>query len=274
MAVTVDPCERWRDQLDLRLVHMLQPLVRALYALHPTRLEGVERLPAGPVLLVGNHGLLGYETLFFFEQLYTATGRIPRGLADRWFFRVPGVRDLLVRVGGVYGAPRSAHEVLGRGEMLVCYPGGAREVFKHDPAHRYRLRWDKSQGFVRVALRAGVPVVPFAAAGVDDTFGILSRLRGSGRLLMGHDKYDLPLLMGLGPLPSPVPFWFRLGEPIWFDAPPSAADDPGVVAALHGQVWRRAQTQLDELVEAWRAAHRYEPEAYDLPSVHDVAVGV
>ena len=56
-------------------------------------------------------------------------------------------------------------------------------------------------------------------------FAIVSRLRGTGRALMGHEKYDLPLLLGLGPLPAPVPFWFRFGTPVVPAHPPEAADD-------------------------------------------------
>jgi 1-acyl-sn-glycerol-3-phosphate acyltransferase len=251
----LDPCLRWKDRLDLRFVRALQPGVRALQWLHPTRVEGLEHLPRGGALLVGNHGLLGYETLLFFERLYARTGRMPLGLADQWFFRVPILRDVLVRVGGMYGAPALAHAALHRGELVVCYPGGAREALKHDPRARYRLCWEQSQGFIRVALRAGVPVVPFAGAGVDDTFAILSRLRGSGRWLMGHEKYDLPLLLGLGPLPAPVPIWFRLGRPIEFAHPPAAAEDPALIAKLHARVCRASQTLLDELVDEWRRAH-------------------
>lgn len=92
-----------------------------------------------------------------------------------------------------------------------------------------------------------MPIVPFAAAGVDDTYQIVSRLRGTGRLLMGHDKYDLPLLVGVGPLPTPVPFWFRIGKPI---SPREALD----VDHLHQIAWTAAQELLDDTVRDWERA--------------------
>ncbi|EYF01967.1 putative acyltransferase [Chondromyces apiculatus DSM 436] len=225
--------------------------MKALHAVHTPRFEGLEHLPHGPALLVGNHGLLGYETVLFFDRLFEMTGRMPRGLADRWFFRVPGVRDALVRLGGMYGNVENALHALGRDHLVVCYPGGAREVLKRNPGDCYRLRWEKSLGFVKVALKAGVPIIPFAAAGVDDTYHILSRIEGSGRYLMGNDKYDLPLLWGRGPLPEAVPFWFRIGKPI--QATCKEGDEVGT-RALHREVWAQTQSLLDGLVGEWREA--------------------
>ncbi len=237
---------------------LVRPFVRALRRLHSPRFEGLSNLPAGPALLVGNHGVLGYETLLFFERIFEATGRLPRGLADRWFFRVAGLRDALVRLGGMYGNADNALDALRRGHLVVCYPGGAREVLKRSDADRYRLRWEKSVGFVKVALAARVPIVPFAAAGVDDTYRILAYLAGSGDYLMGDEKYDLPILWGRGPLPAPVPFWFRIGAPIHPSLDEDARNE-GVVRALHRTIWSRTQAMLDDLVAEWSATTTRSP---------------
>lgn len=232
---------------------MIRPFLHLLRQLHAPRLEGLSNLPPGPALLVGNHGLLGYETLLFFERILDATGRMPRGLADRCFFRIAGVRDVLVRLGGMYGNTENALDALRRGHLVVCYPGGAREALKRCDADRYRLRWERSVGFVKVAITAGVPIIPFAAAGVDDTFQILGRLPGTGRALLGDDKYDLPLFWGQpGLLPAPVPFWFRIGAPIVPSLDRDALSDEAAVRGVHRHVWTHAQTMLDDLVEEWR----------------------
>lgn len=218
--------------------------------MHPVRLDGIEHLPQGPALLVGNHGLLGYETLAFFDAVLERTGRLPLGLADRWFFRVPGLRDVLVRAGGMLGSADNARHALGKGHWVVAYPGGAREVLKRDNTAKYRLQWDKSRGFARLAVELGIPIVPFAAAGVDDTFDVVTTLRGTGRLLMDHAKYDLPLLWGRGPLPRAVPFWFRFGTPI---APAACVD------SLHANAWQSTQRLVDNLVEEWRNRNSMTP---------------
>lgn len=245
--------DRWEARPAPALLRAVRPFVRALSRLHPVRLEGVHHVPeAGPALLVGNHGMLGYESPFFFERVLSACGRMPIGLADRWFFRVPGLRDLLVRLGGTYGSAANGLRALRRGELVVCYPGGAREVFKTE-ADKYRCLWERSVGFVRLAIMTGVPIVPFAAAGVDDTYRVLTHLRGSGRLLMGDRTYDLPVVWGMGPLPRPVPFWFRFGEPII--PPRTKSTDRDAVLDTHAIVWRRTQAMVDALVSAWARDH-------------------
>jgi 1-acyl-sn-glycerol-3-phosphate acyltransferase len=246
--------DRWSARRDRRVTDTVGACVRVLRRYHPITLEGVENLPPGPCLLVGNHGLLGYESLFFFEALYRQTGRLPVGLADRWFFRVPLLRDVLVRIGGTYGHRLNARAHLLAGDLVVCYPGGAREAFKTDDRERYRLRWEQSVGFVRVAMECGVPLVPFAAAGVDDTFDIVGRYEGLGRRWMGHDKYDIPRLRGRAnlPIPRPAPFLFRVGEPLHLDGERTEQ----AVEQAHAAISARAQRLLDDTVTSWREATR------------------
>ena len=241
----------WDARVEPKLIQLARPIVRALARLHPLRLEGSEHLPRGPALLVGNHGV---RSPFFFERVLDASGRMPIGLADRWFFRVPGLRDVLVRMGGAYGCTRNALRALARGDLVVCYPGGAREVLKQE-RDKYRCLWRESLGFVRLAIAAGVPIVPFAAAGVDHTYRVLTHLKGTGHALMGHGKYDLPLVWGLGPLPRPVPFWFRLGTPVLPPQNDRSENDDAAVRELHTDVWTRTQRMVDELVEEWSDHH-------------------
>ncbi len=251
--------EPWTERIDPRVVAALRQLARVVAAVHPVRLDGVEHLPAGPALLVGNHGLLGYETLLFFDSVLSRTGRMPLGLADRWFFRVPGLRELLVRAGGMLGTAENARRALGRGDWVVAYPGGAREVLKRANRFKHRLLWAESRGFARLATELQIPIVPFAAAGVDDTYDILASIRGSGRLLMRHSKYDLPVLWGLGPFPRPVPFWFRFGSPIMpcaRDSIPSADNIVDDTSELHSRAWTSAQSLLDELTREWDDSRR------------------
>lgn len=247
-----EQAHRWRARHDPLITDAVRSCVKVLKRYHPITFEGADNLPSGPALLVGNHGLLGYEALFFFEEVLRRTGRMPVGLADRWFFRVPLLRDVLVRVGGTYGHRRNALSHLAAGDLVVVYPGGAREAFKTSERDLYRLRWEQSHGFVRLAIECGVPVVPFAAAGVDDTFDIVGRHEGLGQRWMGHDKYDVPRLKGVGglPLPRAVPFLFRVGLALELGRDRSER----AVREAHERVTSEAQRLLDDTVAAWRGA--------------------
>jgi 1-acyl-sn-glycerol-3-phosphate acyltransferase len=199
---------------------------------HRARLLGIEHLPrSGPVLLVGNHGVWGYETPAFFHLVHQATGRYPLGLAERGFFRIPLVRTVLPWLGGVEGTRDKALVALREGNLVVCYPGGAHETFKRSDG-RYTLRWERALGFVRLAAQAGVPILPFAGFGVDDTFLYPP---GEERLcvrLTEGDKYRMPLVVGLGPLPLPVRITFALGEPQ--EPPPADAPESRLRAFRDG----------------------------------------
>ena len=153
--------------------HLGFRLARALAGLHAqyhqATLEGVEHLPEGGALLVGNHGLFGLDTPPFFYLLHQKTGRVPVGLADRKLFGGTPIRQILARLGGVPGTKENARALLEQGQLVVCYPGGSRETFK-SPEQAYRLQWEQTVGFARLAAACNAPVVPFAAAGVDDTY--------------------------------------------------------------------------------------------------------
>ncbi len=207
---------------------------------HRGELEGLEHLPSGPALLVGNHGLLGMDTPVFFWLLEKATGRVPRGLADRLLFGNAVVRPWLERVGGVPGTRANAGRLLRQGELVVCYPGGSREVFKR-PHQHYQLQWENCIGFARVAIETGVPIVPFAGLGVDDTFANFGHVEAATRLL---GRYAPPLAMGLGPIPLPSRLRFVLGTPIF--PPPDESGAPRLKAAVERAV---------ELLIASRGAH-------------------
>lgn len=198
------------NPLDARdpLLRLARRAAEAATAYHRAELEGAEGLPSsGPMLFVGNHGLFGFETPVFFYLLHRATGRFPVGLADKNVFGVPPLRQVLARIGGVMGTRENARALLEDGQLVVCYPGGSREVFKAE-ADRYRLQWDRAIGFARLATELQIPVVPFAGLGVDDSYVHLGHAPLS-RWLLG--RYAAPMAVGLGPLPLPVQLTFRIG---------------------------------------------------------------
>ena len=107
--------------------------------------------------------------------------------------------------------------------------------------------------FIRVALRAQVPIVPIMAAGTDHAYRYLFRDRWIARRVAGGARYDFPVSLGLGVMPLPGKFTYHVGEPILPPGGPELEDDPDALAAFHQHVWQTAQGQLDAAVAQWRA---------------------
>ena len=229
---------------------------------HHTEVEGLERVPRGAALAVGNHngGIMSPDMFALMVAWWRHFGvdEPAYGLAHDMGFRVPGVRELLLRVGAVPARQESAIALLRRGCKVLVYPGGDIDAFR--PASRAgEIVFGARRGFVRAALRAQVPVVPIVSAGAHEAFHVLSdgsdlvRRLGLKRLTRIE---VLPLVLCLpwgvtvGPmpyLPMPVRIRIRVLAPIAWDLPAQAADDPEVVARCSDDVVGAMQAGLDAL---------------------------
>jgi hypothetical protein len=258
------------ESLDQRL----QPLKRLL---SPVSI-GTEHVPrSGPVLLAGNHTVYGLVDIPMLGlEIYEKTGRAVRGLADHNHFAVPVWRDLLRRIGAVRGTRELCGRLFEAGEAVLVFPGGGREVMKHKN-ERYRLIWKERIGFARLAIRYGVPIVPFASVGVEDMFEIVADaddiLRSPvGDLLRAlgiteqpwfrHGEVIPPLARGrgLGPLPRLERQYFLFGAPIETGRYAGRHEDREACLALRGEVQAAVEAQIGHLLEVREA----DPERYPI----------
>jgi len=126
-----------------------------------------EKIPAeGGCVVVGNH--ISHVDPLTFAHLVYDYGRLPRYLAKRQVFEVPGV-GAIVRSAGqipVYRltadasqAFQAAVEAVEQGECVVVYPEG---TISRDPQ-----LWPMTgrTGAARIALSTGAPVIPVAQWG-------------------------------------------------------------------------------------------------------------
>lgn len=237
---TFDPAD---DRLDLSLVERLTPVVNALSWWFRPTYHGMDHIPRdGAALLVGNHGIIGFDPFFLFTAMHQQTGRMARGLGDHHLFVDPLSHWFWSSIGGIRGTQENALKFLAAGHLVNVYPGGARDAFK-GPEGRYRLHWEHSRGYIRLALRAQVPIILHMGIGTDDTYRILGKWQLPARLL-GHPKYALPILMGWGPVPRPVKFDYHISEPIELEGSPDQAEDAALVERLHTRIWAQGQQML------------------------------
>lgn len=221
---------------------------RRLVPYHRALVRGLEGVPAGPVLYVGNHSGATYsgDTWIFAARLWRAHGldALPYGLAHDLVPHLPVIGPALTRCGVVPARPEAAAELLAAGGSVMVYPGGDREAMWRS-ALRNVVDFGGRRGFIRTALAAGVPIVPIAAVGAHDTLHIFHDLPGLARLL-GMDRrlrmkvwplsFSIPWGLTLGPIPPylPLPARIRIDvlPPIRFEraGAAAAADESYVVA--------------------------------------------
>src|SRR5690606_20355947 len=97
----------------------------------------------------------------------TELGRPVYGLADHMFRDLPLVGTLWSRMGGVVAHPDNAYRLLhDQGQLVLTFPEGIKGAGKHI-SRRYQLRRFGRGGFVEIAMRAGVPIVPIAVVGAE-----------------------------------------------------------------------------------------------------------
>jgi len=221
----------WFEMRDPEYIRRTLPGMKGIADVYfRGEVRGLENIPDGPVLLVGNHsgGTLIADTFVFSAAFYDHFGPVRDffQLAHDMVFQVPGVRAILSRWGTVPAAPENMGKALERGAALLVYPGGDVETYR--PSwESATLDFDLRKGFARLALEHDVPIVPIVAIGGQETALFLSRGEGLSRLLGLDRMFRLKVLpVSIGPpfgatildlplrVPLPAKITVSVGQPI------------------------------------------------------------
>jgi 1-acyl-sn-glycerol-3-phosphate acyltransferase len=187
--------------------------------------EGLDKIPAdGGALLVANHaGAIPSDAPAIMHGIETELGRPVYGMADEMFKRMPVVGTLWARAGGVLAHPDNAYRLLREQQQLaLVFPEGTKGTSK-PYTERYRLRRFGRGGFVEIAMRAGVPIVPIAVIGSEEAMPVLFNIGGLARVLgvpYVPVTANMLVLGPLGMLPFPAKIKIRVLEPVHLDVPP------------------------------------------------------
>lgn len=225
---------------------------------------GWERLPDGPVILVGVHA----GTWLTMDAWMLGTAWWFKFRDRRWLhctchdvlMAMPGLGKLFRQVGVIPASRESVSAALDAGHSVVIWPGGEIDCMR-SWARRGEVELAGRRGFIRQAIRSGVPIVPVATVGGADTVFVLSE----GRWLA--EKLQLkrflrsemaPIVAGLPfgvwlevfpshiPLPSKIRYEFL--EPIHVDTDPAREDDQAYVDRIYAEVEARLQAGVDKLM--------------------------
>ena len=246
------------DHRDPDYIRDSLPLTWLLASLYfRADVRGLHRIPADkPVLLVGNHsgGNVPPDT-FVFTLAFASYFGVERPfyqLAHNLVVSAPGL-GWLRKFGTLAATPENARMApeSGRARALLVYPGGDYEVFR--PSwQRNVVDFDGRNGYVQLAREAGVPIVPVASVGGQETALFLDRGQWLARLLrvdkllrLKSVPISLALPWGLnigdllGHLPLPAKITIEVQEPIDVDNDDDTVNK-AVLASLQSGVDRLA----------------------------------
>ena len=256
---------------DLDLAQLVAPVVELINRYFRGEVVGLEKIPEGQALLVANHnsGITSMETFILGLRYFQHTGgrELIRFLGHDMMGRLPLVGNFLIQVGMIRASHTAADKALQAGSKVMVLPGGNYEAFRPF-RQRHRVDFGGHVGYVRLALRNRVPVVPVLCLGGHETLYVLfrgerlARLTGVKRFFRS-DSFPLflalPWGVALGPifhLPLPAKLEVEVGEPmnLWEHLDGGDPEDRQVLARLSELVQGRIQQMMDV-----RVSHRRWP---------------
>jgi 1-acyl-sn-glycerol-3-phosphate acyltransferase len=261
------------DGPNQRLMRAQKPVWDALNKFY-FRLEtsGWDRLPEETSLLIGNHsgGSLTMDawTLVFAWWERFGTERVLHPTAHDVLMAAPGLGDYFRQAGVIPASRPGVTAALSAGCDVIIWPGGDVDAMRNWRKRDQAVLGGR-KGFVRQAIRSGVPIVPVASVGGHDTVFVLSegqwiangldRVSGLKRKLRGT---RLPIVLGMPfgltietiptHLPLPAKIRTELLEPIHVDKDPERVNDREYVNSIYLEVNSAIQGGMDRLAKQRR----------------------
>lgn len=265
----VDSIDNRDPATFLRVADRLEPWLDRWFR---PEVRGLDRVPAGAALYVGNHsgGFVTPDSWILGIRLLRERGLedVPYALGHQVIMEAPVLNQTLTRLGGLGAKAENAHRLFRAGRKVLVYPGGDLDAFRPS-RDRHRVVFGPRRGYVRLALRENVPIVPVVSAGSHEGWWVLTDGRRLAARLHTHRRLradvlpitlSLPwgLSVGAPPyLPVPTQILIELLDPIRFERSGTvAAEDDAYVEACHRRVHSAMQDALSRLAAERRSRRR------------------
>ena len=252
---------------DPELMNAQAPLWNALMDYY-FRLEigGWERLPDEPSLLIGVHSggpltMDAWTVVLSWWRHFGETRRL-HGTAHDVLMGAPGLGSYFRRMGAVVPTRETLSAAFRKGDDVIIWPGGEVDAYRSF-SKRDKAVLGGRKGFIRLAIREQVPIVPMATVGGHETLFVLSEGRGLAKALklkerMRSDVAPITLSVPFGvtlhltpfqhvPLPAKIRTEFL--EPVYFDTDPDKENDNEYVNKMYREVESRIQAGMDRLAK-------------------------
>jgi 1-acyl-sn-glycerol-3-phosphate acyltransferase len=251
---------RWDPKTAERLLRLLRPIIKGY---HRSEVRGLDAFPTEGALVVSNHsgGTFAFDIPVFATDFYEkfGFGRAVHYLSHDTMFAGPA-GEMLMKAGFIRANHDNTEEALRSGGVVLVFPGGDHDVWRPTSA-RNTIDFAGRTGYVRAAMKAGVPIIPMVSIGGHENQIYLTRGEGLARALR-LDKLArvkiLPVSFGFPfglsvvfPLNVPLPSKIvaRVLDPIHIAA--DFGDDPDV-HDVDRHVRTVMQNALDELARERR----------------------
>jgi len=251
----------WDADLTARVMGLCRGFVKRYFR---SEVRGLENLPPDGALIVCNHsgGITPMDVPVLAADFYheCGYGRPLYTLShDMLMSGPPG--EILRRVGFISANHGNADEALRTGGLVVVFPGGDYDVYRPTFSAN-TIDFGGRTGYVKAALKAGVPIVPTVGIGGQETQLYLSRGTWLAKLLgpiaqLARTKivpisfgFPFGFSFGIPPnLPLPAKIVMQVLPPI--DIVAEFGEQPDI-AAVDAHVRQVMQQALDDLASARR----------------------
>jgi len=262
------------DNRDPKVIEAILPFLELYYKYYfHVKSDGWENIPEGKVLFAGMHngGFSMPDGVMFLYDWFKkfGTDRPMYCLMHKliWEF-FPGYAHELEKIGAVAAHPKVADMAFGRDGSVLVYPGGGNDAFR--PFHM----WDKIQfagrkGFIKLALKHHVPIVPIISVGAHHTIlimgdysPILKHFIKSGMPWPVDFEPDIfPFFLGapwgicygtVHNIPLPMPIYIRICKPIYIHEQlpdKSVKADADFINKCYRYITASMQNDLDDFIE-------------------------
>jgi 1-acyl-sn-glycerol-3-phosphate acyltransferase len=230
-------------------------------------IEGWEQLPEPPALLIGIHSGAPFvwDAWTIGVQWWRHFGRDRplHGTAHDALMASPLIGSYFRRMGVLPAAADSISAALAAGEDVALWPGGEKDSLRPWTKRDEAILAGR-MGFVRLAIRSQVPIVPISTVGGPDSMPVLAtgrrlakvfQLDKVARLKMFPIALQVP--WGISPallpeIPLPTKIRTAFQEPIRLTDDPERADDSKYVEGIYDEVRASIQSGMDELARRRR----------------------
>jgi 1-acyl-sn-glycerol-3-phosphate acyltransferase len=229
--------------------------------------EGWENIPEPPVLLIGIHSGAPFVwdawTIGAQWWRHFGTERPLHGTAHDALMAAPGIGGYFRRMGVLPAAADSISGALAAGHDVALWPGGERDSLR-PWSQRDDAILAGRQGFVRMAIRSCVPIIPISTVGGPDSMPVLTSGRRLAKVLQLDKIARLKLFpialqapWGLSPallpeIPLPTKIRTAFQPAIELDCDPERAEDEDYVASKYEEVCASIQHGMDTLARRRR----------------------